>query len=31
MAADQLARRAAPPMVEQGWGRIVNVTTKLAR
>src|SRR5436190_13359469 len=23
------ARRAAPLMVEQGWGRIVNVTTKL--
>jgi len=25
--ADRLARRAAPLMVEQGWGRIVNVTT----
>jgi 3-oxoacyl-[acyl-carrier protein] reductase len=29
IAADQMARRAAPRMVEQGWGRIVNVTTKL--
>ena len=29
IAADQLARRVAPPMVERGWGRIVNVTTKL--
>jgi 3-oxoacyl-[acyl-carrier protein] reductase len=29
MAADQLARRVAPGMVEQGWGRIVNVTTML--
>jgi NAD(P)-dependent dehydrogenase (short-subunit alcohol dehydrogenase family) len=29
LAADQMARRAAPIMVEQGWGRIVNVTTKL--
>ena len=29
IAADQMARRAAPLMVEQGWGRIVNVTTKL--
>jgi 3-oxoacyl-[acyl-carrier protein] reductase len=29
IAADQMARRAAPGMVEQGWGRIVNVTTKL--
>src|SRR5271165_4180933 len=28
-AADQMARRVAPVMVEQGWGRIVNVTTKL--
>ncbi len=25
--ADRLARRVAPLMVEQGWGRIVNVTT----
>ena len=24
-----MARRVAPPMVEQNWGRIVNVTTKL--
>jgi NAD(P)-dependent dehydrogenase (short-subunit alcohol dehydrogenase family) len=29
IAADQMARRAAPGMVEGGWGRIVNVTTKL--
>ncbi len=27
VGADRLARRAAPIMVEQGWGRIVNVTT----
>jgi len=29
LAADRLSRRVAPRMVEQGWGRIVNVTTKL--
>jgi 3-oxoacyl-[acyl-carrier protein] reductase len=29
VAADQLARRVAPRMLERGWGRIVNVTTKL--
>jgi 3-oxoacyl-[acyl-carrier protein] reductase len=29
LAADRLARRAAPSMVARGWGRIVNVTTKL--
>jgi NAD(P)-dependent dehydrogenase (short-subunit alcohol dehydrogenase family) len=29
IAADQMARRATPKMVEAGWGRIVNVTTKL--
>lgn len=29
LAADRLARRVAPAMVAQGWGRIVNVTTKL--
>lgn len=29
LAGDRLARRAAPPMVARGWGRIVNVTTKL--
>ncbi len=29
IAADQMARRVAPLMVERGWGRIVNVTTKL--
>jgi 3-oxoacyl-[acyl-carrier protein] reductase len=29
VAADQLARRLAPRMVARGWGRIVNVTTKL--
>ena len=29
IAADQMARRVAPRMVEEGWGRIINVTTKL--
>jgi NAD(P)-dependent dehydrogenase (short-subunit alcohol dehydrogenase family) len=29
LAADRLSRRAAPGMVARGWGRIVNVTTKL--
>jgi NAD(P)-dependent dehydrogenase (short-subunit alcohol dehydrogenase family) len=29
IAADRLARRVAPDMIERGWGRIVNVTTKL--
>jgi 3-oxoacyl-[acyl-carrier protein] reductase len=29
IAADQMSRRVAPRMVEQGWGRIINVTTKL--
>ena len=29
LAADRLSRRAAPAMIETGWGRIVNVTTKL--
>jgi NAD(P)-dependent dehydrogenase (short-subunit alcohol dehydrogenase family) len=29
IAADQMARRVAPGMVEGGWGRIINVTTKL--
>jgi NAD(P)-dependent dehydrogenase (short-subunit alcohol dehydrogenase family) len=29
VAADKLARRAAPIMVQQGWGRIINVTTML--
>ncbi len=29
LAADRMARRVAPAMVEAGWGRIVNVTTKL--
>ena len=29
LAADRIARRVAPGMVAQGWGRIVNVTTKL--
>jgi len=29
VAADKLARRAAPLMVKEGWGRIVNVTTML--
>ncbi|NKB50274.1 MAG: SDR family NAD(P)-dependent oxidoreductase [Alphaproteobacteria bacterium] len=27
VGADRLARRAAPLMIEQGWGRIINVTT----
>jgi len=29
IAADQMSRRVARRMVEAGWGRIVNVTTKL--
>jgi 3-oxoacyl-[acyl-carrier protein] reductase len=29
LAADRLARRVAPGIVARGWGRIVNVTTKL--
>ncbi len=29
LAADRLARRVASGMVARGWGRIVNVTTKL--
>jgi NAD(P)-dependent dehydrogenase (short-subunit alcohol dehydrogenase family) len=29
VAADRMARRVASGMVERGWGRIVNVTTKL--
>lgn len=29
VGADQLARRVAPLCVARGWGRIVNVTTKL--
>src|SRR5712671_4229558 len=29
LAADRLSRRVAPDMVARGWGRIVNVTTKL--
>ncbi len=29
IAADRLGRRVAPEMIERGWGRIVNVTTKL--
>jgi NAD(P)-dependent dehydrogenase (short-subunit alcohol dehydrogenase family) len=29
LAADRLSRRVAGAMVERGWGRIVNVTTKL--
>jgi NAD(P)-dependent dehydrogenase (short-subunit alcohol dehydrogenase family) len=29
VAADKLARRVAPIMVKQGWGRIINVTTML--
>jgi len=29
VASDQMARRVAPIFVKQGWGRIINVTTKL--
>lgn len=29
VAADQMTRRVAPILLKQGWGRIVNVTTKL--
>jgi NAD(P)-dependent dehydrogenase (short-subunit alcohol dehydrogenase family) len=29
VAADQMARRAVPLMLQAGWGRVVNVTTKL--
>jgi len=29
LAADRMARRVAPAMLEVGWGRIINVTTKL--
>src|SRR3984893_2114260 len=29
LAGARLSRRVAPAMVAQGWGRIVNVTTKL--
>jgi NAD(P)-dependent dehydrogenase (short-subunit alcohol dehydrogenase family) len=29
VAADQMGRRVAPILLKQGWGRIVNVTTKL--
>jgi NAD(P)-dependent dehydrogenase (short-subunit alcohol dehydrogenase family) len=29
IAADQMARRVALRMVNQGWGRIINVTTRL--
>jgi len=29
VAADQMARRVAPLLVKEGWGRIINVTTKL--
>jgi len=29
LAADRMARRVAPAMLGAGWGRIINVTTKL--
>jgi 3-oxoacyl-[acyl-carrier protein] reductase len=29
LVADRLSRRVAPAMIQAGWGRIVNVTTKL--
>jgi NAD(P)-dependent dehydrogenase (short-subunit alcohol dehydrogenase family) len=30
MVADQMSRRVTPLMLKAGWGRIVNVTTKLS-
>jgi 3-oxoacyl-[acyl-carrier protein] reductase len=30
VVADQLSRRVAPLMLAKGWGRIINVTTKLS-
>jgi NAD(P)-dependent dehydrogenase (short-subunit alcohol dehydrogenase family) len=30
VAADQMTRRVVPAMVASGWGRIINVTTKLS-
>ena len=30
VAADRMARRVAPALIANGWGRIVNVTTKLS-
>lgn len=30
VAADRMARRVAPILIARGWGRIVNVTTKLS-
>jgi NAD(P)-dependent dehydrogenase (short-subunit alcohol dehydrogenase family) len=29
MVADQMTRRVTPILMERGWGRIINVTTKL--
>ena len=29
VAADQMARRVVPLMLKAGWGRVINVTTKL--
>ena len=29
VAAVKMARRVAPKLIDQGWGRIINVTTKL--
>ena len=31
ITADQMARDVASRMVEEGWGRIINVTTTLDR
>jgi NAD(P)-dependent dehydrogenase (short-subunit alcohol dehydrogenase family) len=31
ITADQMARHVASRMVEEGWGRIINVTTTLER
>jgi 3-oxoacyl-[acyl-carrier protein] reductase len=30
VAADQMTRRVVPAMVARGWGRVINVTTKLS-
>ncbi|MSO80487.1 MAG: SDR family oxidoreductase [Alphaproteobacteria bacterium] len=30
LGADRLARRAVPAMLDKGWGRVINVTTKLS-
>ncbi|MBM3560210.1 MAG: SDR family oxidoreductase [Alphaproteobacteria bacterium] len=30
LGAERLARRAVPAMLDKGWGRVINVTTKLS-